>query len=130
MHFVEQVIEKRLSGQRLTLEDAILLYQGDILTLGKAADTFRRQLHPENLVTFVIDHLISYTNVCVEGCSFCNFSQLPGSSKAHTMAKEEIFGRIQRFPQGLLLLYGLCLSGRDVSILVLIVGLYLVVIVV
>ena len=37
MDIVGRVIEKRLSGERLNLEDGIVLYQGDLLTLGKAA---------------------------------------------------------------------------------------------
>ncbi|MBI4431746.1 MAG: dehypoxanthine futalosine cyclase [Candidatus Omnitrophica bacterium] len=95
MDIVQRIIEKRLSGTRLTLEDGILLYQGDLLTLGKAADTFKRQRHPGDVVTFVVDHLIAYTNVCVDDCSFCNFYAKPHTEKAHTMPKEDIFKKIQ-----------------------------------
>jgi len=95
MSIVQRIIEKRLSGERLSLEDGILLYQGDILTLGKAADTFRRQLHPTDTVTFVVDHLIAYTNVCVDDCVFCNFYAVPNTAKANVMPKEQIFKRIQ-----------------------------------
>lgn len=95
MDIVRQIINKRLAGERLMLEDGILLYQGDLLTLGQAAHTFRKQLHPGPVVTFVVDHLIAYTNVCVDDCSFCNFYAKPNTEKAHTMPKEEIFKRIQ-----------------------------------
>lgn len=94
MSVAHRVIEKRLSGERLNLEDGIVLYQGDLLTLGKAADTFRRQMYPTDHVTFVVDHLIAYTNVCVDDCSFCNFYAAPNAPKAHVMPSEEIFERI------------------------------------
>ncbi|MBI4550238.1 MAG: dehypoxanthine futalosine cyclase [Candidatus Omnitrophica bacterium] len=95
MTIAEKVIEKRLRGERLSLEDGILLYEADLTLLGTAAKQVRNRLHPDNRVTFVIDRNIYYTNVCVADCSFCAFYRRPGESESYTLHKEEIFRKIQ-----------------------------------
>ena len=40
-----------------------LLQHGDLLTLGKRADAIRRRLHPDGVVTFVVDRNVNYTNI-------------------------------------------------------------------
>ncbi len=37
------------------------------------ADAVRRRLHPEGVVTYIIDRNINYTNFCTEYCTFCAF---------------------------------------------------------
>ncbi len=37
------------------------------------ADAIRRRLHPEGVVSYVIDRNINYTNFCTEYCTFCAF---------------------------------------------------------
>ena len=37
------------------------------------ADALRRTLHPEGVVTYIIDRNINYTNFCTEYCTFCAF---------------------------------------------------------
>ncbi|MBF0568487.1 MAG: dehypoxanthine futalosine cyclase [Nitrospirae bacterium] len=44
-----------------------------LLELGRQADEMRNALHPEHLVTFIVDRNINYTNVCVNKCTFCAF---------------------------------------------------------
>jgi cyclic dehypoxanthinyl futalosine synthase len=45
----------------------------DLIGLGFEADAMRRRLHPEGVVTYIIDRNINYTNFCTEYCSFCAF---------------------------------------------------------
>ena len=45
----------------------------DLIGLGFEADAVRRRLHPEGVVTYIIDRNINYTNFCTEYCSFCAF---------------------------------------------------------
>jgi cyclic dehypoxanthinyl futalosine synthase len=85
-----------LDGKRLSEEDALyLLKEGDLLTLGKLADFVRRKKHPENIVTFVVDRNINYTNVCVAGCKFCAFQEKRNSPNAYVLEYEDIFRKIQ-----------------------------------
>jgi cyclic dehypoxanthinyl futalosine synthase len=46
---------------------------GDLIGLGFEADAVRRRLHPEGVVTYIIDRNINYTNFCTEYCTFCAF---------------------------------------------------------
>ena len=43
-----------------------------------AADQVRRKLHPEGIVSYIIDRNINYTNFCTEYCSFCAFYRPDG----------------------------------------------------
>ena len=43
------------------------------LELGAMADSVRRKLHPDNIVTYIIDRNINYTNVCVADCKLLRF---------------------------------------------------------
>ena len=45
----------------------------DLIGLGFEADAVRRRLHPEDVVTYIIDRNINYTNYCTEFCTFCAF---------------------------------------------------------
>jgi cyclic dehypoxanthinyl futalosine synthase len=93
---VAKALEKALAGERLSRREvALLLASRDVKLLALAADELRRRQVGE-LVTFVIDTSINYTNVCISGCSFCAFYSTPGSEKAYTLSVEEILERIAR----------------------------------
>jgi len=58
----------------LTKQQALDLFRSDdLIGLGMEADTQRRKLHPEGVVTYIIDRNINYTNFCTEYCTFCAF---------------------------------------------------------
>jgi cyclic dehypoxanthinyl futalosine synthase len=48
-----------------------------LLELGAAADAVRKRLHPEGIVSYIVDRNINYTNVCVADCGFCAFYRRP-----------------------------------------------------
>jgi cyclic dehypoxanthinyl futalosine synthase len=59
----------------------------DLIGLGFEADAVRRRLHPEGVVTYIIDRNINYTNFCTEYCTFCAFyrplkGKIPGRTRA------------------------------------------------
>ncbi len=91
----DRILEKRLDGKRLNLEEGILLYSCDLLKLGQAADTLVRRQNPEGIVTFIIDRNVSYTNACVVDCDFCAFYRSPGHEEAYTLSHEEIFKKVE-----------------------------------
>ena len=41
--------------------------------LGRLADELRKTLHPDDVVTYVVDRNVNYSNVCVSVCTFCAF---------------------------------------------------------
>jgi cyclic dehypoxanthinyl futalosine synthase len=67
----------------------------DLIGLGMEADRIRRKLHPENIVSYIIDRNINYTNVCTEYCSFCAFYRPNGHKEGYLLPKEVIFAKIQ-----------------------------------
>lgn len=80
---------------RLSFEQALDWYQKDLLVLGQAAHQFRLSLHPEPVVTYVVDRNINYTNVCISGCRFCAFYQPLDSPKAYVLTNDELGRKIQ-----------------------------------
>ncbi len=44
-----------------------------LLELGAEADRVRQALHPDGVVTYIVDRNINYTIVCVADCGFCAF---------------------------------------------------------
>ncbi|MGO9611545.1 MAG: cyclic dehypoxanthinyl futalosine synthase [Dissulfurispiraceae bacterium] len=80
---------------RIDKQSALKLYkQPDILELGEHADSIRRHLHPEGVVTFVVDRNINYTNVCINKCRFCAFYRDADSSEAYLLTNDELFMKI------------------------------------
>jgi cyclic dehypoxanthinyl futalosine synthase len=63
--------------------------------LGEKADGIRKSLHPEGVVTFVIDRNINYTNVCINECKFCAFYRVPGSPDGYILTDDELFKKIE-----------------------------------
>ena len=96
MKSVETIISKATVGELLTREEALLLLaEGDLLQLGRLADGIRKRLHPDNLVTFVVDRNVNYTNICESKCKFCAFYRDQGAADAYLLAEEEIFAKIE-----------------------------------
>src|SRR6201988_5035146 len=58
----------------LTKTQALEMFESDdLIGIGMEADAVRRKLHPEGVVTYIIDRNINYTNFCTEYCTFCAF---------------------------------------------------------
>ena len=72
-----------------------MLTTGNILELGRAANAVRQQIHPDNIVTFVIDRNINYTNICTSECRFCAFYRPVGHAEGYTLPEELIFEKLQ-----------------------------------
>ena len=90
---VKDILEKSES-EPLTVKDGAALFSSfDLFSLGTAADNFRRDAAGD-LVTFVIDRNINYTNVCVSGCKFCAFYRNKGADDAYVLSIEEILEKI------------------------------------
>lgn len=96
LNSLENVALKMESGNSLSRKEALLLLrEADLLQLGKAADSIRKRLYPENLVTFVVDRNVNYTNICESKCKFCAFYRDHTAPDAYLLAEEEILAKIQ-----------------------------------
>jgi cyclic dehypoxanthinyl futalosine synthase len=76
-------------------KDLLELYErAPLLELGRQADAERWRRHPENVVTYIIDRNINYTNVCVADCKFCAFYRRPRHTEGYVLSFEEIGAKI------------------------------------
>jgi len=88
---IEQVLAT-LDGSALTREQCSLLANADgddLLGLLVAADALRREL-VGNIVTYVVNRNINFTNVCFVGCKFCAFSRGPRESDTYFLNLEQV----------------------------------------
>ena len=80
----------------ISRQEALDLFASDdLIGIGMAADAVRRKHHPENVVSYIIDRNINYTNFCTEYCSFCAFYRPMGHKEGYILPKEMIFEKIQ-----------------------------------
>ena len=86
--------EKARSGERLSFEDGVVMFQSDDFpALGKMGD-YRKRLVSGNKVYFVLNRHINPTNICVLSCTFCDFAKKPGDADAYELTTEEILASI------------------------------------
>jgi cyclic dehypoxanthinyl futalosine synthase len=96
-----RVVEKVLDGERITAEDALDLYQLPLGELGQLADKRREIAKAEafqgrgnQIVTYIVDRNINYTNVCNVYCKFCAFYRTERDSDHYVLSHAEIDQKI------------------------------------
>jgi len=82
----------------LTRQQALDYFESpDLIGLGFEADAVRQRLHPEGVVTYIIDRNINYTNFCTEYCTFCAFYRPlkgPKVGEGYILDFEKIYEKI------------------------------------
>ena len=82
-------------GPRLTLAEALELYESKpFFELLNLADERRRVMSSDNVVTYLVDRNINYTNACTINCQFCSFYRPPGHPQVYTQTIDQISDRI------------------------------------
>jgi cyclic dehypoxanthinyl futalosine synthase len=91
----EKTLSELAGGRRPTEVEAVrLLEEAPLFELGKAADAVRRRLHPDGVVTYVVDRNVNYTNICTCGCAFCAFYRDKDAPDAYVLSPEELDRKI------------------------------------
>jgi len=76
-------------------KDYLDLYdRAPLLELGRLADRERYRHHPDEIVTYIIDRNINYTNVCVADCKFCAFYRRPKHAEGYVLPFAKIGEKI------------------------------------
>ena len=91
---LERILETQ-DGSGLSLEESSVLANAegdDVLGLLVAANMLRREL-AGNIVTYVVNRNINFTNICFVGCKFCAFSRGPREPDTYFLTMEEIAQR-------------------------------------
>ncbi len=82
--------------QRISIDQARKLWQEEnLFTLGRLAHEVRSRLHPEKIVTYIVDRNINYSNICVSACRFCAFFRPPGHEQGYLLSFEELKQKIE-----------------------------------
>ncbi len=85
---------------RIDRGEALRLLRGEeFLALGRHADAVRIGKHPDNVVTFVVDRNINYSNICTCQCRFCAFYRAPGDPEGYVLKFEEMFAKIRELEE-------------------------------
>jgi len=88
---LEKILETQ-DGAALSLEESFSLAHAggdDLLGLLVAANLLRTEL-AGNLVTYVVNRNINFTNICFVGCKFCAFSRGPRESDTYFLEPDQV----------------------------------------
>src|ERR1700676_311284 len=93
----DALIDKVLAGERVTLEDARALYRLPSVELGELANRRRKLAKADSfegrgneIVTYIIDRNVNYTNVCNVYCKFCAFYRTEKDDDHYVLSFEQI----------------------------------------
>lgn len=93
---ITRLLSRALDKEFLSIEEGQFLFENASTTdLMFVANELRKEKHPENVVTWIIDRNSNTTNVCVANCKFCNFFRRPGHEEAYITTLEEYRQKIE-----------------------------------
>ena len=93
---LKSIRDKVESGERLTFEDGLLMYDPEIGVndLGQLANLVRERKNG-NAAYYNLNAHLNATNICVYRCIFCAFRSDLRSDKGYAMSDEQILARGQ-----------------------------------
>jgi FO synthase len=96
---ITALLDRAMAGDRLSEDEIVRLFAArgpEVDEIGAAADRLRAQVNAD-VVTYVVNRNINYTNVCRYACGFCAFSKGKLSDhlrgRPYDLALEEIARR-------------------------------------
>jgi FO synthase len=92
---VLEILHAAACNEELTFEQGLILATAEGSALGAlvaTADQLRRETVGD-VITYVVNRNINFTNVCFVGCSFCGFGRGPGAADAYSLSFEEVVRR-------------------------------------
>jgi 7,8-didemethyl-8-hydroxy-5-deazariboflavin synthase CofH subunit len=94
---VGSIVDRALAGADIDVDEATRLFDADgsdLLALAAAADYLRVKTVGD-VVTYVVNRNINFTNVCVKACGFCAFSRGHLAEEGYFLPTQEIIRRAQ-----------------------------------
>ncbi|MDC0035925.1 5-amino-6-(D-ribitylamino)uracil--L-tyrosine 4-hydroxyphenyl transferase CofH [Nitrosopumilus sp.] len=92
---VSKILNNALSEKEITSKEGLILYQTkgiDFHLVGLVADELRKR-RVGNIVSYVVNRNINFTNVCIKQCGFCAFSRDFREEEGYFLPTEEIVRR-------------------------------------
>ncbi len=93
---MQKILDKVEQGERIDGEAFLRLErEASLHQLGFLAGAVRKRLHPDPVVTYVIDRNINYTDICISACKFCAFFKTPEDQSGQLLSKDELAYKIK-----------------------------------
>ena len=92
---VRSILSVALDGREVSVADGIVLAEArgrDLLALVSVADELRRR-QVGDVVTFVVNRNVNFTNVCIKHCTFCAFSRDHREEEGYFLPVDEVVRR-------------------------------------
>ncbi len=90
------LLKNALQSEFLTAEEGLFLFENvPTAELVDAGHRLRKKLHPDNIVTWIIDRNVNTTNVCIANCKFCNFYRIPGHAESYITSIDQYKVKIE-----------------------------------
>ena len=94
---VRRALTVALDGGEISVDDGLVLATAggrDLHALTLVADELRRR-QVGDVVTFVVNRTVNFTNVCIKHCTFCAFSRDHREEEGYFLPVEEVVRRAQ-----------------------------------
>ncbi len=92
----QEILEKPLSSQRITPEEAYELYlNGNFIEIQYVAREIRNRFNRPGIVSYTSFRVINYTNYCNVECNFCSFMDEIESNRGYVLTKDEILKKME-----------------------------------
>ncbi|MGA2028710.1 MAG: cyclic dehypoxanthinyl futalosine synthase [Verrucomicrobiota bacterium] len=99
---LDELLQKVWDGKRISQAEALRLYHLPLEELGALADR-RRQLakaedfnrRGNDIVTYIVDRNVNYTNVCNVYCKFCAFYRVEKDDDSYVITLDELDKKIE-----------------------------------
>src|SRR5438445_5373896 len=94
---ISRILDRALSNHEIAVDEATQLFDADgsdLLALTATADYLRAKTVGD-VVTYVVNRNINFTNVCVKACGFCAFSRGHLAEEGYFLPTEEVILRAQ-----------------------------------
>jgi cyclic dehypoxanthinyl futalosine synthase len=95
-------VDKVLAGERISPREARELYRLPLQELGELANIRRKRIKRDayggrgaEIVTYIVDRNINYTNVCNVYCKFCAFYRTEKDADHYVLTLEQIDSKLQ-----------------------------------
>jgi len=98
---ISEILNNALSDKEISAEDGLALYKTsgiDFHLVGLVADEIRRR-RVGDIVSYVVNRNINFTNVCIKQCGFCAFSRDFREEEGYFLPTEEIVRRAKEAHQ-------------------------------
>ncbi|WP_457574353.1 cyclic dehypoxanthinyl futalosine synthase [Desulfolithobacter sp.] len=93
---MNELMQRVVEGGRIDGREFLTLArEASLHELGFMANAMRKRLHPEPVVTYVIDRNINYTDICISACKFCAFFKAPEDGTGSLLSFEELAEKIR-----------------------------------